>query len=234
MKKLNREHLLLLHGALGSKKQFIKLKEKLESQFTVHCFDFEGHGGEVSTHNFSIDLFVENTLAYLKKNKLEEAVVFGYSMGGYVALKLALNNPNVFSKIITLGTKFNWNEESAAQEVKKLNPNLIEEKVPRFAEYLKQLHSPSSWKIVLKKTAEMMLRMGNGERLTEDDFKKITTKVVLGIGEKDEMVSLAETEKVASFLPNAQLEVLDETPHPIEKVDIQLLNKYLINAIEKS
>ena len=54
-------------------------------------------------------------------------------MGGYVALQLANKHPKYVQKIITLGTKFAWDKETAAKEVKMLNPEKIEEKIPAFA-----------------------------------------------------------------------------------------------------
>ena len=59
----------------------------------------------------------------------------GHSMGGYVALKLALKRPELVDRIITLGTKFNWTPEVAAKEVKMLNPdtNMISMAIKRSA-----------------------------------------------------------------------------------------------------
>jgi len=39
------EHLLLLHGALGSKEQLAALALKLKDKYVVHTLNFNGHGG---------------------------------------------------------------------------------------------------------------------------------------------------------------------------------------------
>lgn len=39
------QHLILLHGALGSKDQLQPLATALERHFQVHIFNFSGHGG---------------------------------------------------------------------------------------------------------------------------------------------------------------------------------------------
>ncbi|MBK9190118.1 MAG: alpha/beta hydrolase [Crocinitomicaceae bacterium] len=95
--------LILLHGALGAASQLEPLKKILQNVFDVHILEFEGHGQTYSDKPYSIDLFVSNLKSYLDQHQLKEVFVFGYSMGGYVALKLASQLPEYFSKIITLG-----------------------------------------------------------------------------------------------------------------------------------
>ena len=214
-----KDHIILLHGALGCSKQLAPLEELLRSQYTVHCLNFEGHGGDSISNDFSIDLFANNVLNYLKKQQIDSCHIFGYSMGGYVALHLA-NHYNVAIKsIITLGTKFNWSPEISAKEVKMLNPEKIEEKVPKFANYLQQLHQ-EQWKNVVLQTAKLMHGLGNGAKLNDHEFASIKTNTLIGIGNKDVMVSLEESEHVSQLLPHAQLKVYEDFEHPIERIDI--------------
>ena len=215
--------LLLLHGALGSKAQFSVLKAKLSIDFEVFDFDFQGHGGRPVESPFTMDLFTDNVLSFLDDNDLGKVHVFGYSMGGYVALNTALKHPERISKITTLGTKFDWSLESAEKEIKMLNPEKVEEKVPGFAENLRQIHHPQDWKVIMRKTAEMMLGMGNGARLTDEDFAQINQQVVVGIGSMDRMVSFAESKHVAALLPNGRLVHLEGVQHPIEKIATDVL-----------
>ena len=224
-------NLILLHGALGTKNQFKALKERLKNSFDVHDFNFEGHGGIRTDKDFSMDLFTDNLIEFLDSKSLDQVNVFGYSMGGYVALNAALRSPSRFRKIMTLASKFNWDPNSAEREVKMLNPDIIEEKVPHFAERLKKEHHPQDWKEVMKKTAAMMINLGNGARLSDDDFRKIEHNVCIGIGDKDRMVSIEESERIAKLIPNSDLVVLAGVEHPIEKVDLELLEKHILNYL---
>ena len=212
--------LLLLHGALGAKTQLDPLARLLEKNFDCDTLNFEGHGDRFSDQPFSIDLFANNLADFLDEKKLTRVNVFGYSMGGYVALKLALLQPARFDKIMTLGTKFKWSPEEAAKEVKMLNPEKIEEKVPAFAHMLNNLHTAQSWKINLQKTAAMMLELGNGKAMNNEQFSQIKTKCIIGVGDQDTMVTREETEQVANAIPRAKFYLLPETIHPIDKVDL--------------
>ena len=223
--------LLLLHGALGSSRQFAKLKNLLAESFEIYELNFEGHGGRASSQDFSISLFTENVHAFLRENGIESTAIFGYSMGGYVALNLALTEPASVKEIITLGTKFDWTEESAAREVKMLNPEKIEEKVPKFAEMLKQQHAPLDWKELMRKTAQMMLGMGAGAKLHPEQLNQIQQKVTIGLGSEDKMVSREESEAASQTLPQASFHLLDCVPHPIDRVDPEVLANYIKEAM---
>lgn len=215
--------ILLLHGALGSKQHFDSLVFELEKSMSVYTMNFEGHGGEISNRPFLMDNFVENVVDFIHENHLQGINVFGYSMGGYVALKLASEYPNIVGTITTLGTKFDWSPESSAKEVKMLNPKIIEEKVPRFAERLNELHAPNDWKEVMLKTAEMMLNLGNGNAISEETFKTITQKVIIARGLNDTMVSEEESILVANLIPKAKYVELIDVEHPIEKIPTKVL-----------
>lgn len=229
MKKRN---LILLHAALGSQVQLLPLKSHLEDTFHVHAFDFRGHGQAEDADEFCMNLFVDQLHDFIEARALEETSIFGYSMGGYVALKYALRAPKKVSHIITLGTKFGWTPESAENETKQLNPEKIREKVPAFAARLQELHG-ENWENVVSKTAEMMLRMGAGKTLlTREDWNNISTNSLLLLGGKDAMVTVAETEHVKSQLRNAAFGLLEDAKHPIESVDLPLLKQFLIDFIE--
>lgn len=222
--------ILLLHGAVGAKDQLTEIENKLAGLFAVHCLNFSGHGGSPFAHaSFSIKLFAGEVIAYLDKNEIDSVNIFGYSMGGYVGMYLAKNHPKRINKIITLATKFNWDEAIAASEIKMLNAEKIEEKLPAFATVLKQRHAPNNWKTVLEKTAAMLTEMGRDNPLKTEDHKNIHQPVLLLLGDRDKMVALDETVEMYKHLPRAQLAILPDTAHPIEMVSVNGL-VYLIKS----
>jgi len=132
-------------------------------------------------------------------------------------------HPQKVSGIITLATKFEWTPEIAAKETAMLNPAVIEEKVPGFAAALENLHAPLDWKTVMNKTAELLVRLGNGEGLKEEEFRKIDVPVVLCLGSGDQMVSLKETESASQLLPQAEVMIIEGAQHMLEKTDPALI-----------
>lgn len=212
-------------GAIGAASQLAELQQALSTSYTVHVLNFSGHGGlPLGNTVYSIHTFANGVLDYLAQHNISKINILGYSMGGYVAMYLAKNHPDRVNKIATLATKYNWDEAIAAKEIQMLNPEKIEQKLPSFADALAKRHAPENWKEVLARTAQMMLQMGADNPLKPADYTSIAHTCLILLGDKDKMVTLEETLAVYTALPNAQLGVLPNTPHPIEQVDVTLLS----------
>jgi pimeloyl-ACP methyl ester carboxylesterase len=194
--------LLLLHGAIGSEKQFEGLREKLKDTFNIHTLSFSGHGGgNLPGIPFSMDLFAADVIRFLKTKGIEKIDIFGYSMGGYVALYLARNNPEMVNRIFTLATKFDWTPESAMRESQLLDPVRIEENLPAFARLLKERHSVALWQSVLDLTVKMMMEMGSNPPLLPDDLGKIESRTLIGVGDRDRMFTGSSKDHSCPFSP---------------------------------
>jgi pimeloyl-ACP methyl ester carboxylesterase len=213
--------ILLLHGALGAAKQLDTLKASLEKYNPkVFTLNLSGHGGApFSSHGFGIEQFAEEVMTFLNTHDIPFVDTFGYSMGGYVALYAGMQWPSRFRKIATLGTKFDWTPTTAAAEIQKLNPEKIIEKVPSFADYLRQMHAPHDWKLLVRETARMMHDLGIRPTLDENNLGTIQQTVMILSGEKDTMSPLSVAESVAAQIPFASFKLLSNTPHALEKVD---------------
>ncbi len=228
------KQLILIHGAIGGADQLYPLKEILKNDFEVHVLEFEGHGTLASNNDsFSIEKFDHQL-----KDKLSEvgkpAHIFGYSMGGFVALLHAANGARNIQSIITLGTKMRWSGEIAEKETQQLNPDIIEAKVPKFAQALEKRHG-IYWKNLLIKTADFMRLLGDIKPIKESTMSQIDIPVKLCLADQDHMVSREETEEVKGWIRNCTFEVLPESKHPIEQVNLMALAstiKSFINALK--
>ena len=210
-------NLILLHGALGHSEVFDPFKEELSKYFTIHTPLFSGHGNtEIPENGITTEKYTQELKEFIEKEKLNDVSIFGHSMGGYVALCYALENPSTLHSIITLGTKFEWTEEQALKESKMLNPDVIAEKVPKYAELLEKQHG-TKWKQLLPAIADMMISLGKNP-LLKNNLSDINIPVQIMVGDKDTMVTLEESMKVYRSLPNAKLAVLPDTKHPMDKV----------------
>lgn len=217
-------NLLLLHGALGASSQLSPLAAALGRYAHVLAPDLPGHGPSAMAHDhFSIDGFATAVLQLLDREQIEQISIFGYSMGGYIGMYLARHYPYRIDKIVTLGTKYHWDPETAGREVKMLDPEKIAAKVPAYAQALEERHSGSGWQHVLRHTADMMLAMGSDNPLKPADYAQIPHPAFIMLGDRDKMVSLTETVNVYHALTNAQLCILPGTPHPIEQADTELI-----------
>ena len=228
--------LILIHGALGAASQMMPLAASLRGRFETHILELEGHGATPSPHTqLSIDQFAEQLRHLIASKSLAPARIFGYSMGGYVALRLASQRPDLIAAIATLGTKLDWSPESAARETSRLDPAIIRAKVPKFADALEQRHATSGgWEQMLARTANLMKALGADPLVDAAAFARITARVRLMVGDRDAVVTIDETVRGTHALPSGELAVLPGTPHPLEQVHIPLLSSLLVDFFERS
>lgn len=221
--------LILLHGALGSKEQFNDILSPLENSFEVHLLDFEGHGEAGPTDSpFRVSYFAENVLGLLDVHGIEKANIFGYSMGGYVALTLAHENPGCINKVATLGTILSWNKKIAARECGYLNPSKMKEKVPHFVDRLTERHI-AGWERVVNRTREMLQYLGNEPNIKDENWKDLAMPVRLHVGDRDTTVELGNTVENCRKMRHGELCVLPGSGHPFEDINKKVLLASLLD-----
>ena len=212
--------LLLLHGALGSKRQLKPLQDRVGG----HAIDLSGHGDrEIHPEGITFEHFVEDIDVLFAEKELAQADLFGYSMGGYAALLYAAKHPERVRSVITVGTKLAWTEEGLQKELRKLDPDVMLAKVPAFAEALADVHGKDRWRSVVNAIARSMSELAAAPLLTSEVVARVTCPVLLCVGDGDTTAVPADTLAFAEGLSTAEVVILQDTRHPFEEVDIDLL-----------
>jgi pimeloyl-ACP methyl ester carboxylesterase len=225
--------ILVIHGALGSASQMIPVAEALGALGSVRLIELPGHGNTpLGDRDFSIESFADAVAADVGA---AHPFVFGYSMGGYVALTLEARRPGTFAGIVTLGTKFAWNPEESAREVTRLDPATIRTKVPRFAEALEARHQGcGGWELNMQRTAALITAAGEDAALTPSVLSSIKPPVLVAVGEVDETVGIQETIATALLVDDGRHAVLDGVAHPIEKAPTSELKRLTESLIRRT
>lgn len=225
--------ILFLHGALGTAQDMESLMGLLrEKGQATYAFNFSGHGlGAAEPAEFRIDLFARDLEKFLKDNQLKNIVVFGYSMGGYVALYHKANyEDSPIGRIFTYGTKFNWSEKAVSKELPMMNPDHLLEKFPHFAESLKQKHG-DRWKQLLRSTAHMMQNLERLDGLTREDMSEIDVPVILILGDQDRMVTSEETHLTSSWLHHSQVKTISHSKHELERSNLKEIADLIVDNL---
>lgn len=96
---------ILLHGWLGSWALWRDTMEILSKEFRTYSLDFFGFGESLDrTSNFSVGNFVELVNQFMERLGIPKAPIVGHSMGGTVALGVALQYPQKTVKTIVIGS----------------------------------------------------------------------------------------------------------------------------------
>lgn len=234
--KNHKTPLILLHSALGASSDLAELESLLREQGeNPLSFTFSGHGHNPKEPNeFRIDFFADELDRFIKNNNLEAPVVFGHSMGGYVALYHKANfEHSPIQAIYAYGVKFNWTEQAVLKELPLLNPEHLEKNFPQQVESLISKHG-TNWKQLLRQTAHMIQNLEKLDGLTKEDLEDISIPVHLLLGDQDRLVSTEETNLAASTLPKGYVKTISNSKHDLQRANIKEIAQILVSGLTEN
>ncbi|MDX5327535.1 MAG: alpha/beta fold hydrolase [Marinobacter sp.] len=94
------EPLILLHGLFGSLENLGGIARRLEDGWQIHALDQRNHGSSPHTDDMDYPAMAADVVAYMDALNLDKAWVLGHSMGGKVAMQVALGYPERVKGII--------------------------------------------------------------------------------------------------------------------------------------
>lgn len=106
------EPLLLLHGLGSSSQDWEYQIPAFAKFFQVIAPDFRGHGGSDRSGGYSVERFATDTLALLDQLGIAACAVVGYSMGGAVAMQMALDDPRRISRLVLSNTLWSFRTDT--------------------------------------------------------------------------------------------------------------------------
>jgi 3-oxoadipate enol-lactonase len=99
------ETLVLSHGLLLSHRMFDAQVEAFAGRFRCVRFDFRGQGhSEVTRSGYDVDSLTQDAAALIRSLGCAPCHFLGFSMGGYVGLRLAARHPDLLRSLILVGT----------------------------------------------------------------------------------------------------------------------------------
>jgi esterase len=94
------EPLLILHGLFGSSKNWHSHMRRFAEDFEVFSIDLRNHGQSFHAEQMDYSLMAADVAQLVTHLQLENCRVIGHSMGGKVAMALAILNPGLLSRMI--------------------------------------------------------------------------------------------------------------------------------------
>ncbi|MBP1678312.1 MAG: ybfF, partial [Bacteroidetes bacterium] len=94
--------LLLLHGLFGSSGNWQSIAKRLALSFSVHSLDLRNHGASPWFADMSYPAMAADVAEYMRHHGLDRAALVGHSMGGKVAMELALSTPDIVASLLVL------------------------------------------------------------------------------------------------------------------------------------
>jgi len=98
----NEEPLIVLHGLFGSSSNWNTIARDLSLRRPVVSLDLRNHGRSPHAPDMDYPAMAEDVEQFFRRHDIAHACVMGHSMGGKVAMQLALDNPTLVSRLIVV------------------------------------------------------------------------------------------------------------------------------------
>jgi pimeloyl-ACP methyl ester carboxylesterase len=200
--------LLLLHGAFG----FATVYPALAKNRQVIAVELQGHGhtGDID-RPLTVEQLADDTAALLKHLKIEQADIFGYSMGGTVGLGVAIRHPQLVRKLAINGSYYGKMEDAFEPATFKQFKSLPADFAPPILKtpYDKVAPDPKQWPVLVAKVKKAGLEF---KGFTPDEMKAITAHVLITLGDHNG-VRPEHAVEMYRLIPNAQLAIFPAADH---------------------
>ncbi|HVS52099.1 MAG TPA: alpha/beta fold hydrolase [Opitutaceae bacterium] len=94
--------LVVLHGMLGSSRNWQTAGRDLAEMFHVRALDLRNHGASPHATTMSYEEMMADVLGWLDAQQLARVTLMGHSMGGKVAMLLACRQPGRVARLIAV------------------------------------------------------------------------------------------------------------------------------------
>ncbi|MCX6953052.1 MAG: alpha/beta fold hydrolase [Verrucomicrobia bacterium] len=92
--------LVILHGMLGSSRNWQTAGRDLTDQFHVLAVDLRNHGASPHADTMTYAAMADDVVAWLDAQGIARAILLGHSMGGKTAMLLACRHPDRVERLI--------------------------------------------------------------------------------------------------------------------------------------
>ncbi|SMD45181.1 Pimeloyl-ACP methyl ester carboxylesterase [Aquiflexum balticum DSM 16537] len=95
--------IILVHGMSCSSDVWDELVERYQGKYELHLVTIKGFGNkEMADVDFYLKQVKDELIAYTQEKKLKNPIIIGHSMGGFLGLWAAAEEPEVFEKVISV------------------------------------------------------------------------------------------------------------------------------------
>lgn len=212
--------LVVLHAALGSTEMEMRRLTRLwEKDFRVYALDFMAHGASdpYHGHELSLEVFAENVIAVLDSRAIPKAHLFGFSMGGSVALYAAYKYPERFDRLAIHAHNVQWSDSEKDSMVGAMQ-SALDDPTSFWSKRLAQTHGEDHWTDLIERMIAFTSALPE-RRFEENSLATIAHHSLVSTGDSDQFFPLQHSLMLYSTLPNARLAVLPGIGHRIQTVE---------------
>jgi len=178
--------LILLHGGIGAIQMFGDVLSLLAAGRQVIGVDLQAHGRTADIDRpMTLEAMADDVAALITHLGLTKADVMGYSMGGAVAVQMAIRHPQQVRKLVAVSVpckRSGWYPEIVAG-MSQMGAAAAEpmKQTPMYALYAQIAPRVNDWPVLLSKMGDMLRQ----DYDWSEDVRSIQSPTLLVVGDGD-------------------------------------------------
>jgi pimeloyl-ACP methyl ester carboxylesterase len=209
---------LLLHGFPFTKEIWNEFAPELASEYKVYALDLPGFGSSEKPSVYSLPEIAGEINSWIRKQSIPECVLVGHSLGGYLALAMVHQAPDLFAGLVLFHSTAKGDTEEKKQSrdkvVEFIDRNGVEaftsnSVLPLFAD---KNHPAIDLikKISAQSDADALKGYTRAMRDVLKEFKKPTLFIV---GKEDPGIPVKSIETQAKLSLQPEVKIFDGVAH---------------------
>jgi pimeloyl-ACP methyl ester carboxylesterase len=215
---------VLVHGLGGRAEDWANMMPQLvRDGHRVYALDLPGYGRSAWPRNatYSIREEAEAVEAFMDTLHLTRVDLGGWSMGGWIALQMALNQPQPIRRLMifdSAGLRWNvtWNtdlfEPNTPAKLRQLDNLLMPGPAPHVPGFIQhaifRFVARHGW--VVRRNMDSML---TGADLLDGKLGALTMPMLIVWGKQDHLIPVSVGEEIHHDVPQSELDIFDGCGH---------------------
>lgn len=221
--------IIFIHGFPFNRSMWNLQVESLKDSYRLITYDIRGHGSsEIGNEVFSIELFVNDLISLMDALEINNAILCGLSMGGYIALNAIEKYNERFDALILCDTQCIADTFEAKEKRIKAIEGIRETGVEKYAdESIKNLFASDSFTSRVKEIAnvrEMIVKTSEQSicstllalsvrKDTCHMLSEIKVPVLIMVGNEDKITPPAAARFMHEKIKGSLLKIIDHAAH---------------------
>jgi pimeloyl-ACP methyl ester carboxylesterase len=221
---------LILHGLLGSARNWSSFARQIGATHRVFALDLRNHGASPWADRMTYDQMAEDVRAFMARQELPAASVIGHSMGGKLAMRLALAHGEQVLRLVVVDVApvaYRRSFNAYVEAMRGLDLARISRRAEADALLAEQIDDPGvrgfllqnlvsaeaglAWRVPLQALADNMPELvGFPEPREGEQYEGPTLFVT---GGRSDYVRPEHHAKIRRLFPNVQFVTIPEAGH---------------------
>lgn len=230
--------IILIHGA-GSNRLCWHTSLRRLFGYQVIAIDLPGHGNSKDGIGFhSIQDYSDRVIEFLFKSETYQSILVGHSMGGAIAMNIALHFPQLIAGLCLISTGANFNFSHHFLDTMK-NPSTTQ---AALEELEKRGFSKCASSSIVNQIMRGLRQVRSGVLLGDwnacanfdikNEIKNISVPTWISVGADDQLTPISCSRYLAHQISNAKLHIIPDAGHMVILEKPQEINQGILQFLQ--